>query len=388
MDFRFSEEEEAFRKEVQEFLAREWTLPEWDPDKAEDWEAARDFERKLVTRGWLTMAWPKQYGGLEVSHMKQLIFRDEMSYAGAPIVDGQGISMVGPCVMVHGTDEQKERFLPPIAKGEVVWSQGFSEPNAGSDLASLQCRAVRDGDDYIVNGQKTWTTAATRSDWIHVLVRTDPDAPKHRGISYLLVDMKSPGITTQPIVNMSGFAGFHETYFEDVRVPVANLLGEENRGWYAAMTTLSFERSSIGFASGARRTLQELVQYCRETKRDGQPLIDDPRVRRKLASLAIEIEVARFISYNVAWLQSKGQVPIYESSVAKTYTTELRQRIANAGLQILGLYGQLDESSKWAPLRGRIKYQYLWTVGETIYAGSNEIQRNIIAQRGLGLPRE
>jgi alkylation response protein AidB-like acyl-CoA dehydrogenase len=388
MDFRFSGEEEAFRKEVQEFLAREWTLPEWDPDKAEDWQAARDFEKKLVARGWLTMAWPKQYGGLEVSHMTQLIFRDEMAYAGAPIVDGQGIAMVGPCVMVHGTDEQKERFLPPIAKGEVVWSQGFSEPNAGSDLASLQCRAVRDGDDYIVNGQKTWTTAAIRSDWIHVLVRTDPDAPKHRGISYLLVDMKSPGITTQPIVNMTGFAGFHETYFEDVRVPVANRLGEENRGWYAAMTTLSFERSSIGFASGARRTLQELMQYCRETKRDGKPLIDDPRVRRKLASLAIEIDVARLISYNVAWLQGKGQVPIYESSAAKTFTTELRQRIANAGVQILGLYGQLDESSKWAPLRGRIKYQYLWTVGETIYAGSNEIQRNIIAQRGLGLPRE
>jgi alkylation response protein AidB-like acyl-CoA dehydrogenase len=388
MDFRFSEEEEAFRKEVKEFLAREWTLPDWDPDKAEDWQAARDFEKKLVAKGWLTMAWPKQYGGLEVSHMTQLIFRDEMAYAGAPIVDGQGISMVGPCVMVHGTDEQKERFLPPIAKGEVVWSQGFSEPNAGSDLASLQCRAVRDGDDYIVNGQKTWTTAAARSDWIHVLVRTDPDAPKHRGISYLLVDMKSPGITTQPIVNMTGYAGFHETYFEDVRVPVANRLGEENRGWYAAMTTLSFERSSIGFASGARRTLQELVQYCRETKRNGQPLIDDPRVRRKLANLAIEIDVARLISYNVAWLQSKGQVPIYESSAAKTFTTELRQRIANAGVQILGLYGQLDESSKWAPLRGRIKYQYLWTVGETIYAGSNEIQRNIIAQRGLGLPRE
>jgi alkylation response protein AidB-like acyl-CoA dehydrogenase len=388
MDFRFSEEEEAFRKEVQEFLAREWTLPDWDPDKGEDWQAARDFEKKLVARGWLTMAWPKQYGGLEVSHMTQLIFRDEIAYAGAPIVDGQGISMVGPCVMVHGTEEQKERFLPPIAKGEVVWSQGFSEPNAGSDLASLQCRAVRDGDDFIVNGQKTWTTAATRSDWIHVLVRTDPDAPKHRGISYLLVDMKSPGITTQPIVNMTGYSGFYETYFEDVRVPVANRLGEENRGWYAAMTTLSFERSSIGFASGARRTLQELVQYCRETKHDGQPLIDDPRVRRKLANLAIEIDVARLISYNVAWLQSKGQVPIYESSAAKTFTTELRQRIANVGLQILGLYGQLDESSKWVPLRGHIKYQYLWTVGETIYAGSNEIQRNIIAQRGLGLPRE
>ena len=388
MDFRFTEEEEAFRKEVQEFLRKEWTLPEWDPDKPEDWEAARAFEKKLVARGWLTMAWPKQYGGLEASHMQQLIFRDEMAYAGAPIVDGQGISMVGPCVMVHGTDEQKERFLPPIAKGEVVWSQGFSEPNAGSDLAGLQCRAVRDGDDYIVNGQKTWTSAAARSEWVHTLVRTDPHAPKHRGISYLLIEMKSPGISIQPIVNITGYSGFYETYFEDVRVPVANRLGEENRGWYAAMTTLSFERSSIGFASGARRTLEELTQYCRETKRNGKPLIDDPKVRRKLASLAIEIEVARLISYKVAWLQSQGQVPIYEPSVAKTYTTELRQRIANTGMQIMGLYGQLDESSKWAPLSGRIKYQYLWTVGETIYAGSNEIQRNIIAQRGLGLPRE
>ncbi|MFX1243286.1 MAG: acyl-CoA dehydrogenase family protein [Promethearchaeota archaeon] len=388
MDFRFSAEEEAFRKEVQEFLTREWTRPEWDPEDPEAWEAGREFERKLVQRGWLTLAWPKQYGGLEVGHMTQLIFRDEMAYAGAPILDGQGINMVGPCIMVHGTDEQKQRFLPPIAKGEVVWSQGFSEPNAGSDLASLQCRAVRDGDDYVVNGQKTWTSAAARSEWIHVLVRTDPNAPKHRGISYLLVDMRSPGITTMPIVNMAGRAGFYETYFEDVRVPAANLLGEENRGWYAAMTTLSFERSSIGFASGAKRTLEELTSYCRETKRAGKPLIDDPRVRRKLANLAVEIEVGRLISYRVAWMQSQDQVPVYEASLAKTYTTELRQRIANTGMQILGLYGQLDESSERVPLGGRIKYQYLWTVGETIYAGSNEIQRNIMAQRGLGLPRE
>jgi alkylation response protein AidB-like acyl-CoA dehydrogenase len=169
---------------------------------------------------------------------------------------------------------------------------------------------------------------------------------------------------------------------------VANLLGEENRGWYAAMTTLSFERSSIGFASGAKRTLEELTKYCRETKRNGQPLIDNPKVRRKLANLAIEIEVARLISYRIAWMQSQDQVPIYEASLAKTYTTELRQRIANTGMQLLGLYGQLDESSERVPLAGRIKYQYLWTVGETIYAGSNEIQRNIMAQRGLGLPRE
>jgi alkylation response protein AidB-like acyl-CoA dehydrogenase len=270
----------------------------------------------------------------------------------------------------------------------VIWAQGFSEPNAGSDLAGLQLKAVKDGDDFILNGQKTWTSTGTRGDWIHVLARTDPNAPKHRGISYFVVDMRSPGVSITPIINMAGRAGFTDTYFDDVRVPKDQMIGEESRGWYVAMTTLDFERSSISFAAESARTLDEMVNYATETKRYGVPLIKDIVVRNKLAEMAIEIQVARLINYNVAWMQEKGLIPNYQASMAKMFGTELHQRLAQTGMQMLGLYGGLDEESKWAPLKGRVKYLYLWTIGETIYAGSNEIQRNIMAQRGLGMPRE
>jgi len=385
MDFRFTAEEEAFREEVRAFLQQEWGDRRFDPESDESWDECVEFERKLGAKGWLTMAWPKEYGGLGASHMQQLIFREELSYFRAPIIDAQGLNMVGPCIMVHGTPEQKARFLPPISRCEVVWAQGFSEPNAGSDLASLTTRAVRDGDDYVVNGQKIWTTAAHRGEWIHTLVRTDPEAPKHRGISYLLIDMKSPGVTVRPIVNMAGRAGFSEVFFENVRVPRENLLGEENRGWYVAMTTLDFERSSIGFAAEAKRTLEEITAYAKETRRRGRRVIDDGRVAYRLADMAIEIEVARLLSYKVAWMQGAGLIPNYEASVAKTFSTELQQRLANTGVHVLGLFGLLE--GERAPLEGSVSYNYLWTVAPTIYAGSNEIQRNIIAQRGLGLPR-
>jgi alkylation response protein AidB-like acyl-CoA dehydrogenase len=388
MEFRFSEEEEAFRREVREFLKKEWTVGTLDLEDPDVYEQAWSFEKKMAARGWRTMHWPKEYGGQGASHMMQIIMREEMSYVGARILDGQGVHMIGPCIMVHGTEEQKKRFLPPIARCEVVWAQGFSEPNAGSDLASLQLKAVKDGDDFILNGQKTWTSSGTRGNWVHVLVRTDQNAPKHRGISYFVVDMKSPGITIAPIINMAGRAGFTDTYFDDVRVPKEQMIGEENRGWYVAMTTLDFERSSISFAAESARTLEEMVQYAVETKRNGAPLIKDTVVRHKLAEMAIEIQVARFINYNVAWMQQKGLIPNYQASMAKTFGTELHQRLAQTGMNLMGMYGGLDEKSKWAPLKGRVKYLYLWTVGETIYAGSNEIQRNIMAQRGLGLPRE
>ena len=388
MDFRFSEEEEAFRKEVREFLRKEWPLTDYDLDNPDHWNAAKELEKKLGAKGWLCMAWPKEYGGLGASHMHQLVFQEEMASAHAPIVDGQGVYMVGPCLMFQGTEEQKQRLLPPIARSEVVWVQGFSEPNAGSDLASLQTRAVLDGDDYVVNGQKTWTTRAHRGDWIHLMVRTDPSAPKHRGISYLLADMRSPGISINPIVNMTGQADYYEVYFDNVRVPKSNLVGQENQGWYVALTTLAFERSAIGaIVSQTRQVLEDLVQFAGETKRNGQSLIRDPMIGRKLADLTIETEVAQLLSHRIVWMASRGQVPNYEASVAKTFTTELQQRIANFGMHLLGLYGQLAEGSKWAALEGRIQYEYLWTVGVTIYAGSNEIQRNIIATRGLDLPR-
>ncbi|KPJ50512.1 MAG: hypothetical protein AMJ38_01700 [Dehalococcoidia bacterium DG_22] len=388
MDFRFSEEEEAFRKEVKEFLRKEWTLTDYDLDNPKHWDAAKELEKKLGAKGWLCMAWPKEYGGLGASHTHQLVFQEEMASARAPVLNGQGVYMVGPCLMLQGTEEQRQRFLPPIARSEVVWVQGYSEPNAGSDLASLQTRAVLDGDDYVVNGQKTWSTAANRGDWIHLMVRTDPNAPKHRGISYLLADMRSPGISINPILQMTGRADYYEVYFDNVRVPKSNLVGQENQGWYVALTTLAFERSAIGaIVMQARNVLQDLVRFATETKRDGQPLIEDPMIGRKLAELTIEAEVAQLLSHRVVWMASRGQLPNYEASVAKTFTTELEQRIANFGMHLLGLYGQLAEGSKWAALEGRIQYEYLWTVGVTIYAGSNEIQRNIIATRGLGLPR-
>ena len=388
MDFKFTEEEEAFRREVQAFLRKEWTLGYIDIDDPEAFEEARAFEKKMADKGWRTMHWPKEYGGGGSTHMKQIILREEMSYVGARILDGQGVHMIGPCIMVHGTEEQKKRFLPPIARCEVIWAQGFSEPNAGSDLASLQLRAVKDGDDYILNGQKTWTSSGTVGDWIHVMARTDVNSPKHRGISYFVCDMKSPGITIMPIINMAGFSGFTDTYFDNVRVPKDQMIGEENRGWYVAMTTLDFERSSISFAAESAKTLEELVKWAKATKRNGKPIADDPVVKHKLAEMAIEIQVATLINYNVAYMQTKGLIPAYQASMAKTFGTELHQRLARTGMDVMGLYGGLDAKSAWSQIGGRIKYLYLWTVGETIYAGSNEIQRNLMAQRGLGLPRE
>jgi alkylation response protein AidB-like acyl-CoA dehydrogenase len=388
MDFRFSEEEEAFRKEVREFLRKEWTLTDYDLDNPEHWDAAKKLEKKLGAKGWLCMAWPKEYGGLGASHMHRMVFQEEMAAAHAPVVDGQGVYMVGPCLMSYGTEDQKKRFLPPIARSEVVWVQGFSEPNAGSDLASLQTRAVVDGDDYVVNGQKTWCTRGHRGDWIHLMVRTDPQAPKHRGISYLLVDMRSPGISINPIVQMTGRADYYEVYFDNVRVPKSNRVGQENQGWHVALATLAFERSAIGsYVIETRQILQRLVQFARETKRNGQPLIKDPLIGGKLAQLTIEMEIAQLLSHRIVWMASRGLMPNYESSVAKTFTTELQQRVANVGMHLLGLYGQLAEESKRAALNGIIEYEYLWTIGVTIYAGSNEIQRNIIATRGLDLPR-
>jgi alkylation response protein AidB-like acyl-CoA dehydrogenase len=388
MDFRFSEEEEAFRKEVREFLRKEWTLTDYDLDNPEHWDAAKQLEKKLGAKGWLCMAWPKEYGGQDASHMHRMVFQEEMAAARAPVVDGQGVYMVGPCLMSYGTEEQKKRFLPPIARSEVVWVQGFSEPNAGSDLASLQTRAVVDGDDYIVNGQKTWCTRGHHGDWIHLMVRTDPQAPKHRGISYLLVDMRSPGVSINPIIQMTGKADYYEVYFDNVRVPKSNRVGQENEGWRVALTTLAFERSAIGsYVVESREILRRLAQFAKETKRNGQPLIEDPLIGGKLAELTIEMEIAKLLSHRIVWMESRGLMPNYETSVAKTFSTELQQRVANFGMHLLGLYGQLAEESKRAVLNGIIQYQYLWTIGVTIYAGSNEIQRNIIATRGLDLPR-
>jgi alkylation response protein AidB-like acyl-CoA dehydrogenase len=391
MDFRFSAEEEAFRQEVRSFLQRELP-PDWDYDPFEageddSWQFARAFTRKLGERRWTAPAWPPEYGGLGLDFMRQVVLAEEMAYYRAPNTSQIGVTYAGPTIIVHGTEEQKRELLPGIVSGDIVWCQGFSEPNAGSDLASLQTTAVRDGDDYVVNGVKIWSSLAHRANWCFFLARTDPNAPKHRGISFFVVPMDTPGIRVVPIINLAGLKGFNQIFFEEVRVPARYRIGEENRGWYVAMTTLNFERSNIASAAGAKRTFDELVAYCRQAKADGGTLLGQPRVRHRLAELAIEIEVGRYLSYRVASIQARGGVPLYESSVAKVYHSELNQRLYRSGAEVLGLYGQVREGDRHARLKGRLARGYLTSVASTIAAGTSEVQRNIIAERGLGLPR-
>ena len=390
MDFKLSPEDESFRHELREFVATEV------PDNFEgrgrwpeefDWALTREMRNKLAARGWLTMHWPEEYGGQKASPVRSAVFNEEMAYLRAPGRDIFGVRMLGPTLMIHGTEEQRQTHLTPVARGEVQWCQGYSEPESGSDLASLSTRAVQDGDDFVINGAKIWTTMAHRADWIMLLTRTDPDAPKHRGISFILVDMKSPGVEVRPIINMANGHDFNEIFFNNVRVPRRNVVGEENRGWYVAVTLLDFERSGIDYSAMARRLLDETREYATETQRQGKPLINTPWVRNLLADRYIECEVARLIAYNVAYMQGEGLVPNKEASMSKVFGSETLQRVTTAGLDILGMYGVLGREDKWAPLKGRIQENWMTSFSQTIAAGTSEVQRNIIASRGLGLPR-
>ena len=268
-----------------------------------------------------------------------------------------------------------------------VWCTGYSEPGAGSDMAAIQAKAVKSGDEYIINGEKIWTSAGHRARWIWGAFRTNPDVPKHKGISVIIVDMKSPGITVRPLINMAGMHSFNEGFFDDVHAPVLSLVGEENRGWYQLMASLSYERSGAGTAGSCRSILEDLVEYANETKRNGNPLAKDPIIRQKLGEMAAEIEVSRLFCYRIAWMQSKGIIPIHESSMGKVFGDEVMEHLANVGMQVLGPYCQLEPGSKWAPLAGRMARLYLSIPGFKVAAGSDEVQKNIIAQRGLGLPR-
>jgi len=389
VDFRDTPEEAAFREEVREFIKAEAPLAGLDFREA--WQKGQTWWKKLQDKGWIAPAWPKEYGGAGMTVMQQFIFNEEMSTLKAPrpmhlII---GLGMAGPTLIVHGTEEQKKRFLPQMLSGDDIWCQGYSEPEAGSDLASLKTRAVRDGDDYVINGQKTWTTLAHQAKWMILLARTDPDAPKHKGISYFIVDMKSPGLTVQALVNLTGGHEFNEVFLDNVRVPKDNVVGEENRGWYAAVTTLDFERSSIGSAIGLRQEMDSLINYAREHIEDNTSTLGfSPTLRYELSDRLVETEVARMLSYRIASLQGRGLIPNYESSALKLFSTELHQRISETAIRILGLYGQLERGCDLAPLKGRLCYNFLRGAAHTIEGGTSEIQRNIIAQRGLGLPRD
>jgi len=394
MDFKDNPEEAVFRQQVRSFIQQH--LPR-NPAFAMDDEASVDPEREelvkswrkqLGTQGWIAPHWPKEYGGAGLSPGEQFIFNEEMAEARAPQVGGMGVQMIGPTLILYGTDEQKAEHLPKITSGEVHWAQGYSEPGAGSDLASLQTRAVRDGDDYVINGQKIWSSGAHRADWMFLLARTDPDAPKHRGISMLLMDMKSPGIQVQPLIDMAGGHVFNQEYFDNVRIPAKNRVGEENRGWYVGATLLDFERSNIGSAIRLRHEVNDVIRFAYEAeKSQSVPLRLSRSVKAELADRAIEADVCKLISYRIISMQKRGQVPNYEASMNKNFRAEAGQRLAGTGIKLLGMYGNLYGDGANVPFRGKLSRAYLRTVSSTIAAGTSEINRNVIATRGLGLPR-
>jgi len=405
MDWSDSPDQAAFRKEVREFIKSE--LPEryragndggegfeggWQGDRKSDDPTRRDtaiqWADALSKRGWIAPAWPKEYGGAGLTTIEQFIYNQEMAEAAAPMPGGMGVSMLGPTLIVHGTEEQKAEHLPKILSGEVAWAQGYSEPGAGSDLASLQTRAVRDGDEYVVNGQKIWTSGGHNADWLFALVRTDPEAPKHRGISFLTMDIKSPGLSLRPLINMGWKHHFNETFFEDVRVPVKNRIGEENRGWYVGMTLLDFERSGIAGAISYKRSIEQMKQFLATDEGKRFRREDWETVRLELADRAIETQVLFNFAFRIVSIQNRGMVPNYEASVNKMFGSEMHQRLARTETKAWGLYGNVwDPKSEHAPMHAEHVQDYVGSVPHTIFSGSSEIQRNVIATRGLGLPR-
>ena len=389
MDFGWSREEDEFRSEVRAFIRGQ--LPaDWDDrnlNEEEAYQHGRRFARALAERKWRVMHWPAECGGLGYNHWRHLIFSEEAAYHRFPGASDMGTGFVGPTLMLFGDDRQKRRFLPAIASAEVQFCQLFTEPGAGSDLGSLQTRAVRDGDDFVVTGQKIFTSGGHHADWGWLGARTNQEAPKHRGISTFLIDMKSPGITVRPLINMTGQHVQNEVFFDEVRVPHENLVGEENRGWYQMASTLDFERARIGWFAGGRRTLDDLVAFAKATTVKGSPVGKRPEVRSRLAEMAVALHVGRFLAYRAVWMLEHGDIPNKEASAAKVFGSEANQRLANLGVTMLGLYGQLHRDSKHVRLRGWLEHMYKETVFYTIGAGSSEIQRNIIATRGLGLPR-
>lgn len=347
--------------------------------------AIEQFRHGLAEKGWLTISWPKEYGGAGRTNIEQAIFYERLSYYRVPTND-VATEISAPTILRFGSEEMKKEWLPRIAKGDVKFWLAYSEPNAGSDLASIQTRAVEDGDDLVINGQKIWSSGAHVADYGWMIVRTDTNAPAHKGISLIIVNNKSVGITIRPLINICGFHSFNEVFFDEVRIPKKNIVGEKNKGWYYLVVALDFERLIIPIG-GFKRTFEEIVQYVKETKPNGQALGKDPLIRNKLAEMATEIEIAYMFFWQTAWMLDRGLVPNIEASALKLVTTQLSQKLANTGMQILGHYGQLERNSKWAPLTGRVCAGYLDCISALVGAGTSEIQRNIIATRGLGLPR-
>jgi len=396
MDFQYTPEQEAFRREVRGWL--EQNLPAdlcvddpFDervaPDRAV-FERRVAWQRKMFDSRWVGISWPAQYGGRDATLMEQIIFDEEYFRARAPVLPGySGVSMAGPTIIEWGTEEQKRRFLPRILSGEDIWCQGYSEPGAGSDLASLATRAEDRGDHFVVNGQKVWTSGAQFADWIYVLVRTDPAAPKHRGISYLLTDMKTPGITVRPLVLMNGHRHFNEVFFVDVSVPKENLIGRQNEGWKPAMTTLMYERKSGG-GRGYTEQLVRLQALAAELSVAGRPAWEDPLVRQGFAQLWIDSTCLRYTRLRNITRQLRGEPPGPEGSILKLFGSELGVRIADFAGELLGPRVLVNRPSAAVPDGPRWYNRVVSARQYTIAGGTSEIQRNIIGERVLGLPKD
>jgi alkylation response protein AidB-like acyl-CoA dehydrogenase len=396
MDFRDTPEEAAFRQQVRDWLAvnlpEGWGTPEWREPEAHEETVAfyKGWSRKLYEGGYVGLSWPKEYGGREAPLTHQAIVLEELSRAEAPEHIGLiGIGMAGPTILTHGTDEQKGRFLKNILTGEEVWCQGFSEPNAGSDLASLQTKAVAEDDGFVVSGQKVWSSFAHIADWCILLARTDASGGKHEGITYFLMDMRAPGVEVRPLRQITGDSEFNEIFMDGVRITADRVLGQVGQGWQVAVTTLMNERANVGFALLARTEVnfRRLVALARKTARNGSRAADDPLVRDKLADLWADVQAFRFTVYRAFSAFLKTGVPGPEGSVAKLFWSEMAQRLTKTALEIEGAFAILAPGSDRAIEDGRWQKLQLRSRGNTIEAGTSEVLRNIVAERVLGLPK-
>ncbi|HUY99510.1 MAG TPA: acyl-CoA dehydrogenase family protein [Thermomicrobiaceae bacterium] len=395
MDLRYTTEDEAFRSDV-----RAWLATNVPTEKFQDFEEHRSWHKQLYAAGYVGMGWPVEYGGRNARPMEQAILGEEMARVDAPgPVNGLGLGLLGPTLIHHGTDAQKDRYLRNILTAVEIWCQLYSEPNSGSDLASLRTRAEIVGDEFVINGQKIWTSGAQHADWGMMLARTDPDAPKHLGISCILIDMHHPGVEVRPLRQLHGAAEFNEVFFTDARMPLENLVGELHRGWQIAQTTLSYERGArvLSRVTDHQATIARLLEVASVLRRDGMRAIDDPIIRQKLGRIYAEVEVLRYYGLRVLSRMEKGLRPGPESSLSKLSYSELNKRVQELIQEILGPYGQLieGEPAKYAldpgasyGEQGSWAYAFGGSRSGTIAAGTSEVQKNIIGERVLGLPKE
>ena len=403
MDLSYSAEYEAFRKEVQQFLHENWSDDDANSAPPPDSraalmgavlrtdEAATRFRIKAIERGYLYRHVPRRYGGGEQSPdpLKAVIIAEEFRKRRAPgEVVGQGPSMLVPTLVEHGTEEQKQQFIRDTLLGKITWCQGYSEPGSGSDLASLRTRAVLEGDYWVVNGQKIWTSNADTSEWMFCLVRTEPDAPKHAGISYLLIDMKTPGLDVRPLRQMTGDADFNEVFLDNVRVPAKNLVGKRGQGWIVSRSTLKHERALIGGSLLNRRTLDGLIMLAQGVPLRGKPAIQDPVIRNRLVELESKMLASEYHGYRLLTMQAHNEEPGMAALITKLYGTTLGYDISRLAMDILADRGLMAPGEEHAPAMGMFVTAYMWSLGVLIAGGTANIQRNIITERGLGLPRD